>query len=425
MTIDRRTILKTAGAAAAATAATAITGFPAIAQGTKKITFLTWNIIDQKELIDGWIKRFQSTRPGVEVEWLDKKGPEFGPFYQTQLTAGTPPDVINTQGALGLEYAAQGALLDLTPLFAKEAATKARYDANYLSNWVYEGHNYMVPFYITKTLLFYNKPMFQKAGLSGPPQNFDQILDYAQKMTAGGGETSSGFMTLNFDWLFWPLFAMNGVQLVTPDLKKTAFNTPKAAEVLDRLSKSTASGAINKISWTGRWVEPNGAFGAGNIGMLHAHSPAYFFFKGQGSWVTPETLGVAHMPGDFATPNSHGLGISKGSKHPDVAWDFLKFITDQGQAGELATRRKLVTGNVAVDRASLAQLQKDDPIVYTILKTQLEHTDKMTGNWRFGNDSRIKEAFWPEVQSALLGRKDAKTALAEADRKMQRELTRA
>ncbi|HTI45625.1 MAG TPA: sugar ABC transporter substrate-binding protein [Casimicrobiaceae bacterium] len=416
--ITRRTLLKTAAAAAA----TSVIPAPALAQGSKKITFLTWNIIDQKELIEGWIKRFQAAHPGVEVEWLDKKGPDFGPFYQTQLTAGTPPDVINTQGALGLEYAAQGALMDLTPLFAKEPAVKARYDANYLGNWIYEGHNYMVPFYITKTLLFYNKPMFTKAGLAGPPKSFDEILSQAQKMTSAD---STGFMTLNFDWLYWPLFAENGVQLVTPDLKKTAFNTPKAAEVLDKLAKSTQANAINKISWTGRWVEPNGAFAAGNVGMLHAHSPAYFFFKGQGSWVTPETLGVAQMPGFWATPNSHGLGISKGSKNPELAWEFLKFVTDQGQAGELAERRKLVTGNIAVDKATLAKLEKDDPLVYSILKTQLEHTDKMTGNWRFGNDSRVKDAFWPDVQSALLGRKDAKSALADADRKVSRELLRA
>lgn len=417
--ITRRTLLKTAAAAAA----TSVFPTPAIGQASKKITFLTWNIIDQKELIEGWIKRFQAARPGVEVEWLDKKGPDFGPFYQTQLTAGTPPDVINTQGALGLEYAAQGALLDLTPLLAKEAAIKGRFDANYLGNWIYEGHNYMLPFYITKTLLFYNKPMFAKAGLAGPPTSFDEILSHAKKMTSG--EASTGFMTLNFDWLYWPLFAMNGVQLVTPDLKKTAFNTPKAVEVLDKLAKATQANAINKISWTGRWVEPNGAFGAGNVGMLHAHSPAYFFFKGQGSWVTPETLGVAHMPGFYATPNSHGLGISKGSKNPELAWDFLKFVTDNGQAGELAQRRKLVTGNIAVDKASLAKLEKEDPTVYAVLKTQLEHTDKMTGNWRFGNDSRVKEAFWPEVQSALLGRKDAKSALADAERRMSRELARA
>ena len=417
--ITRRTLLKTAAAAAATT----VLPTPAIGQASRKITFLTWNIIDQKELIEGWIKRFQAARPGVEVEWLDKKGPDFGPFYQTQLTAGTPPDVINTQGALGLEYAAQGALLDLSPLLAKEAAIKSRFDANYLGNWIYEGRNYMLPFYITKTLLFYNKPMFAKAGLGGPPKSFDEILSHAQKMMSG--EASTGFMTLNFDWLYWPLFAMNGVQLVTPDLKKTAFNTPKAVEVLDKLAKATQGNAINKISWTGRWVEPNGAFGAGNVGMLHAHSPAYFFFKGQGSWVTPETLGVAHMPGFYATPNSHGLGISKGSKNPELAWDFLKFVTDTGQAGELAERRKLVTGNIGVDKATLAKLEKDDPTVYAILKTQLEHTDKMTGNWRFGNDSRVKEAFWPEVQSALLGRKDAKTALADAERRMSRELTRA
>jgi putative chitobiose transport system substrate-binding protein len=278
----------------------------------------------------------------------------------------------------------------------------------------------MLPFYITKTLLFYNKPMFQKAGLAGPPQSFDQILESAQKLVASD---ASGFLTLNFDWLYWPLYAMNGVELLSKDLTKPTFNTPKAVEVTERLAKATETGAINKISWSGRWVEPNGAFAAGNVGMLHAHSPAYFFVKGQGKWVTPETLGVAHAPGGFATPNSHGLGISKASKNPDLAWDFLKFVTNEG-AHELGVNRKLVTGNVAVDTKNLAELEKSDPLVHAILKTQLEHTDRMVGNWRLGNDSRIKEAFWPELQNVLLGRKDAKTALAEAERKVARELKR-
>ena len=413
--ISRRALLKSGAGAVAATLAA-----PAIAQAPKKISFLTWNIIDQEPMIRGWIARFVKDRPGVEVEWLDKKGPEIPVFYQTQLVAGTPPDVINTQGALGLEYAAQGALLDLTPRLKAEAAVRDRFNADYLSNWVYEGNNYMLPFYITKTLLFYNKPMFQKAGLSGPPQSFDAIIDAAQKMTSG---EASGFLTLNFDWLYWPLFAMNGVDLLSKDLTKPTFNTPKAIEVTDRLAKATETGAINKISWTGRWVEPNGAFAAGNVGMLHAHSPAYFFVKGQGKWVTPETLGVAHAPGGFATPNSHGLGISKASKNPDLAWDFLKFVTNEG-AQELGVNRKLVTGNIAVDTKNLADLEKSDPLVYSILKTQLEHTDKMVGNWRLGNDSKVKEAFWPELQNVLLGRKDGKTALADAERKVARELKR-
>ena len=123
--------------------------------------------------------------------------------------------------------------------------------------------------------------MFKEAGLARPPQSFDEHpRAAADKMTSG---EKTGFLTLNFDWLYWPLMQMNGVELLTPDLKKAAFNTPKAVEVGRRSwPRRRQSGAINKISWTGRWVEPNGAFAAGNVGMLHAHSPAYFFVKGQG-----------------------------------------------------------------------------------------------------------------------------------------------
>ncbi|MEO8536699.1 MAG: extracellular solute-binding protein, partial [Betaproteobacteria bacterium] len=237
---------------------------PAAAE-QKKISFLTWNISDQADLFNEWIAEFKKRHPDVDVEWLDKKGPELPAFYQTQVIAGTPPDIINTQGALWLEYAAAGGLVDLTPYLDKDAGVRSRFNADYLAQWKYNGRNYMLPFYISKTLLFYNKNMFRDAGISGPPQSFDALLADAAKMSKG---EKTGFITLNFDWLYWPLFKMNGVDLLTPDLKKAAFNTPKAVEVLDKLAKATASGAINKISWTGRWVEPNGAFAGGNVGML-------------------------------------------------------------------------------------------------------------------------------------------------------------
>jgi ABC-type glycerol-3-phosphate transport system substrate-binding protein len=410
--LRRRTVLATTAAALAA---------PAIAQPRQRISFLTWNLIDQEALVKRWIESFQRANPGAEVEWLDKKGPELPAFYQTQLAAGTPPDVINTQGTLWLEYAANNVLLDMTPRIAADADMRGRFNAEYLANWTYTERNFMVPFYITKTLLFFNRPMFQRAGLAGPPQSFDDILAFAAKMASAD---TTGFLTLNFDWLYWPLFKMNGVELLTPDLAKPAFNTPKAVEVLEKLARASDTGAINKISWTGRWVEPNGAFAAGNVGMLHAHSPAYFFVKGQGSWVNSETIGAAHMPGNWATPNSHGLGISRASKNPDLAWAFVKHVTSDTQAGLFANERKILTGNTAVDRALLAKLAVEDPTLEKILRTQIEHTDRMTGNWRLPNDARIKDAFWPEMQNALLGRKTARQALADAERRVARELSR-
>ena len=416
--MQRRQLLKSTAAFSAATVLSA----PAIAQTPKKISFLTWNLVHLEAQIKGWIQGFTATRPGVEVEWIDKKGPEVPVYYATQLAAGTPPDIIDIQGALGLEYAAQGALADLTPRFAAEGAIKGRYDQDYLSNWVFEGKNYMVPYYVSKTLLFWNKTRFKEAGLDKPPASFDEILAAADKIK--GGE-KTGMLTLNFDWLYWPLLMMNGVDLLSKDLKTATFKTAKAEEVLTRLAAATKSGAINSISWTGRWVEPNEAFATGNVGMLQAHAPAFFWIKGKGPWITGETLGAAQMPGNWATPNSHGLGISKGSRQPELAWDFVKYLTDSDVALQFSRVASVLTGNKAVDQAILAKFEKDDPLAFQVLKTQVEHTDKMCGNWRLGNDSRVKDAFWPEFQSAMLGRKDAKTALADAERRVTRELKRA
>jgi len=415
--MQRRQLLKSTAAFSAATVLSA----PAIAQTPKKISFLTWNLVHLEAQIKGWIQGFTASRPGVEVEWIDKKGPEVPVYYATQLAAGTPPDIIDIQGALGLEYAAQGALADLTPRFT-DAAIKDRYDKDYLSNWVFEGKNYMVPYYVSKTLLFWNKTRFKEAGLDKPPANFDEILAAADKIK-GGDKT--GMLTLNFDWLYWPLMMMNGVDLLSKDLKTPTFKTAKAEEVVGKLAAATKSGAINPISWTGRWVEPNEAFATGNVGMLQAHAPAFFWIKGKGPWINGETLGAAQMPGNWATPNSHGLGISKGSKQPELAWDFVKYLTDSEVALQFSRVASVLTGNKAVDKAILAKFEKDDPLAFQVLKTQVEHTDKMCGNWRLGNDSRVKDAFWPEFQSAMLGRKDAKTALADAERRVSRELKRA
>jgi ABC-type glycerol-3-phosphate transport system substrate-binding protein len=391
------------------------------AQSNKKISILTWNIADQEALFKEEFEDFRKANPGVEIEWLDKKGPDLPAFYQTQLVAGTAPDIIDIQGALWVEWAANGALLDLTPYFQNDLAFVKLFNPDYMSGFVYEKKNYLVPFYVAKTLLFYNKTMFKEAGLAGPPKSFDELLTSSQAMAKG---EKTGFLTLNFDWLYWPLFKMNGIELMSPDFKKPAFNTPEAIAVLERLAKATESGGINKIAWTGRWVEPNGAFAAGTVGMLHAHSAAYFFVKGEGRWISPDTLGAVQAPGNWSTPTNHGFAVSKTSKNPDLAFALVKHMTSIKWATRLAQIRRVLTANIEADKAGLASVAAEDPLAHAVLQTQLENTDKMTGNWPLPNDAQIKDAFWPEIQNAVLGRKDAKTALADAERAGTRVMRR-
>jgi ABC-type glycerol-3-phosphate transport system substrate-binding protein len=391
---------------------------PAAAQ--TKLSLLTWNIPVYKEKIDGWIADFRRIHPDVQIEWLDKKGTEWATFYQTQVVGGVAPDIIDVQGALWLEYAANGGLVDLTPYLARDPQLRDWYNPKFLATWTYEGKQYMVPFYISKTLLFYNRTMLREAGLTRPPQSFDELMDYARRMSKG---EKSGLMTLNFDWLYWPLFAMNGVELLAPDGKKAAFNTAAAVRTVEALAKATADGTINKISWTGRWVEPNGAFASGTVGLYQAHAPAFFYVRGAGKWVSPDTLGVAQMPGGFSTPNSHGFGISKSTKHPELAWEFVKLITNEKWAYTFGTTLNNLTGTKA-DTRILEHFQKEDPLAATVLKTQLENVDKLVGTWPQAKDAQIKEAFYGELQAAVLGRKKAADALAEAERKVNRLLQR-
>ena len=391
------------------------------AQAQKELTVLTWNIPYFQEGFEQWVRDFNKIHPDITIKRLDVKGTEWSTFYQTQVVAGTPPDIIDVQGGLWLEYASKGGLVDITDYLKRDQDYTQRIYPELISNWVYEGRNYGVPFIISKTLLFYNKLMFKEAGLEGPPQSFDELMDYAYKMT--GGE-KSGFMTLNFDWLYWPLYAMNGVELLTPDLKKAAFNTPKAVELTERLAKATADGAISKISWTGRWVEPNGAFAAGTIGMLYAHAPAFLWFKSKGDWVNEDTVGAAHLPGGWSTPNSHSFLISKGSKYPDAAWDFIKIATSGDGAYATGTGTNNLTGDKIVNEKLFDYFQEKIPAVVPVLRTQLEHQDKLCGNWPVAKDAEIKEVFYSELQTALLGQKSAKDALEAAEKKINRILSK-
>ncbi|MCP5367684.1 MAG: extracellular solute-binding protein, partial [Hyphomicrobiales bacterium] len=268
------------------------------AAAEKTLTLLTWSAPQNEPMFRSWIAEFEAAHPDVKFEWLDKKGSQWAAFYQTQLAAGTPPDIIDVQGTLWAQYADSKAILDLTPYLAKEPDVLARYNPQMLDYWKLDGRIYGLPYYVNKTLLYYNKNLFKKAGLSGPPKTFDDLIDYAAKIAATSQE-ATGFLTLNFDWMFWTLFRANGIEMFNADMSKAAFNTPEMLAVLKRLAKATADGAINKIAWTGRWREPNGAFASGTVGMYQAHGGAYYNFRRMGDWINKDTVGAAEFPGGW------------------------------------------------------------------------------------------------------------------------------
>ena len=408
-------------AAAAADLLPVMAAGMATAQEKKKLTFLSWNLPVYEEKFRQWFAEFEEMHPDFEVEWLDKKGSEWATFYQTQVIAGTQPDIIDVQGLLWAEYAANDHLLDLTPMLDANPDMRARFADGALDIWELDGSEYMLPFYFTKSLLIYNKDMFDAAGISDPPADFDGILETAAKLS---GEGKTGFITLNFDWLYWGLMEMNGIELLSDDMSSAAFNTPEMLDVVTRLAEATTAGHIDKISWTGRWVEPNSAFAAGNIGMHQASTSAIFWIAGKAEWMNQDTVGIVPLPGKVGVPSAHGFGVAQGTKYPQEAWDFLKIATSDKWQSVFADNFTILTLNKNVDDALIDRISSSDPLKSLALDLSRSDLEYLTATWKTPVDSQLKDAFYPPLQAAFLGEKDPAEAIAEAERAVNRVLRR-
>jgi ABC-type glycerol-3-phosphate transport system substrate-binding protein len=99
-------------------------------------------------------------------------------------------------------------------------------------------------------------------------------------------------------------------------------------------------------------------------------------------------------------------------------------MTSDKCASAFFKTRSVLTANNVADKEGLASLEKSEPLAAAVLRTQTAHTDKLTGNWPLPYDAELKDAFWPEIQNATLGRKDAKTALGDAEKAVNRLLSR-
>lgn len=311
----------------------------------------------------------------------------------TKLAAGTEPDVFEIQGQLWVSLADMGALLDLGPYLDRAPKLRDSYEQNMINEvLMYEGKHWMVPFFMAPTILFNNKLMFREAGLSDPPKTMEELYTYARKLTLD--EAHSGFLTLNFDWHYWPLLRGYGVELLSSDNRKAAFNTPAAVQAVTALAELTQSGAIDKISWTGRLKEPN--------------------------------VGVAPFPGGWAVPNYHAMGIAARTKHPDLAWDLVSIISNEKWAEDRMRVIGVLSGNADVNKRLLgnAEFRNKDAIRTRQFEIELANMDKLTGCPHIPQDEQVKEVFYTNLQKALFGEVSAKAALTTAEQKINEILAK-
>lgn len=256
--------------------------------------------------------------------------------YWTLLEAGASggdmPDVFWMHSNEVQKYMENDILMDLTDRIAssdKLEMDKFPEDIKALYSW--DGKTYAIPKDVDTIALFYNKTMFDEAGLSYPDDSWtwDDFYDAAVKLTKDDGSQYGTAMNPSNEQDGWMniIYTMGG-KVLTDDKKASGFddpNTIKAMEFVQKMIDNVMPPAT-VMAETGTDV----LLGSGKIAMLS-----------QGSWMVPqfkeheyisENCDVAVLPKDPTTGNRvslyNGLGwaVSAKTKNPDAAWQLVEWF---------------------------------------------------------------------------------------------------
>lgn len=261
------------------------------------------------------------------------------------LRSGNAPDVVSsfTSSNVGI-YCSSGGWIDLAPYLEKDGISTSIFPAATMYYTQYKGTRCALPLLADVYGFYYNKALFAKAGLKGPPRTFAELTAYAKKLTTRKGDGSLDVVGFN------PVFGFyqNGIGGYQPLV---------GAKYFDSAGKSTISrdpGWKTLLTWQKGLIDFYGydklvkwQTGAGDeFSASHAFERGKLAMMLDGEWRVafiaaehPELrYGTAPMP--VAKKSQYGsgyingtiIGIPKAGKNRDDAWSLVKYLTTNNHA---------------------------------------------------------------------------------------------
>jgi multiple sugar transport system substrate-binding protein len=312
--------------------------------GSADLTF--WTGFTDRELgvMKDVIADFEKTHPDIHVKVV---GGISDDKIVAAIRGGNAPDVAHSfdAGAYTGAYCSNGAWIDLGDYMKQDGLSDDVFPEVPRQYSQFEGTRCALPMLADVYGLYYNKDLFAKAGLEGPPQNVSQLMDYAKKLTERNPDGSLKVVGLDpFDGFYENVAAhwapQWGVDWVDESGKSSLAAQPGWADML-RWQKELIDwyGYDNLVRWqasAGDEFSAQNAFERGKLAMNLDGEWRVAFVQAE----HPElNFGTAPLPVDDTQPDLYGsgytsgsiIGIPKTSGHKDEAWQLLKYLaTDTG-----------------------------------------------------------------------------------------------
>jgi multiple sugar transport system substrate-binding protein len=378
---------------------------------------------------------FQSANPALTVELQTAPGsPEGEAKLQSLFAARTPPEVFASVFTAGLmDYVYRDLLVDLTPYIQRDALDQSDFSPAALNTFTFGGKQYGLPRGGIPSVMFYNKDLFDAAGVPYPPADWEdpswtweRMLEMARELTRdtdGDGQVDQYgiFFPMSANTNFYNQVALMWGQSMWPDelysygLARTHnLANPVVVEAMQRVAD---------LTWVEQVAPPPGVF----------DEKVFFgpFLSGKvamsgelGAYVAPGAApfrwGVAALPRGAAdiqqraTTFTGPLLIGAGAANTEGGWELLKYLT--GPEGQ----RYLMQGAaVGTSRQSLY-----DEWMSSFKAPKEEILAVQTGGYAHGLESpNVRTVAWSRLSGLLasafepvwLGERSAADAVSALD----------
>jgi multiple sugar transport system substrate-binding protein len=253
----------------------------------------------------------------------------------TEFVAGTEPDIMTLDASSAAAFIDNDTLRDLTPLVKRDNLDLGVYFPNVLAMARRGARCYALPADFTPMMVYYNKRLFDRAGLRYPVDGWtwNEFLADCRRLTiwkTGTPHPSQyGFFAENWmpGWIAW--IWQNGGDVLTPDGRRAegAMDSPAAAEAVQffadlvrgrfapSLSQAQAQGAnpfqsgLVAMEVSGHW----------NIVGLKASETIKLSDVG--------VVGLPRRRRRVTAIYESGYAITSRCRHLNEAWEVVKFLS--------------------------------------------------------------------------------------------------
>ncbi len=288
---------------------------------------------------EGLVKEFNQNNSEVNLKIIEGPNPtnQVEDLYTSSFLLGNSPyDLVYMDIVWVPKFAAAGWLKDLSDYTQQGDFDVKKYLSGDIEGGTYEGGLYRIPFRSDAGMLYYRKDLLQEADYD-PPETFDELLGISRKLQEDGkvewGYVWQGKQYEGLAAMFVEILEGSGGFWVNPDNLEVGLDQPEAIEAIEFLHRTIDIGVSPPGVTTYTEEETRRLFQNGNVAFLR--NWPYVF--GLASDEDSPIQGKFSIKPMVSTPDAQsgacqggwGLGIATSSKHPDAAWEVIKYFSSE------------------------------------------------------------------------------------------------